>query len=210
MKLHFFFIPAALFAVTAVALQGCEVGDCGDDGCGFGGEDGGDSGGSSSSGGGSSSGGTTSSGGNAGSAGSDGGTTQDLDCQADGTTEGTPNINSNPTAGCDECVWDLCESEFSYCWATDPETSCLFGSTLYDGEAIEGEFLCMLECLKDIPLGDADRGELDVADCAAQCGSSECSDEASPITQTLSLCMLGANEGATNPLGCQDECGFDL
>lgn len=209
MKLRLLLVPVALVALTVVALQGCEVEECGDDGCGFGGDAGGDSGGS---GGGNTggSGGSTAGGGSAGETGDAGSTAQDLDCQADGTTEGSPTINTSPTAGCDACIWDICESEFSYCWATDPETSCLFGSTLYDGQAIEGEFLCMLECLKDIPLSDADRGEGDVGDCAALCGSSECSEAASPITQDLSLCMLGANPGAADPLGCQDECGFDL
>jgi hypothetical protein len=223
-------LPLAIFFTPfflATACEPCEEDQCSFDGLGGAdGESGGaDSGGSSS--GGSSSGGTggsggTEAGGEPGVAGEGGGAATggeggsgaaaNLDCQSDGTTAGTEGSCvpvsdiGDSNYDCEACVQEYCCAEFEACNASDPVTACRFGSTLSGGEPIEGEFDCMLSCLRGLEgaLGDA----YDVATCAGECGSSECNpNEAGPFAADLISCMLGI-DNEDNPLGCQDACAM--
>jgi hypothetical protein len=97
-----------------------------------------------------------------------------------------------------------CCSEFEACNAASPVTACRFGSTLLDGGAVEGEFDCMLTCLRglDGAFGDS----YDVETCAAECGSAECNaDHAGPTATALISCMLGI-DNVESPLACQEAC----
>ena len=228
-------IPAVVFSsslLLASACEPCEGDEC-NIGDGFGGDpvgSGGESSGGESSGGsgatdggGTSSGGSVSSGGSGGSgvageggaalggqAGSGtGSSSATLDCQVDGSADGTPgscepqSSSGDANYDCEACVQELCCSEFEACNASDPVTACRFGSTLYDGQAIEGEFDCLLDCMRTSGyLGD----EYELNECAASCGSAECNpDESGPAATDLMGCMLGLNN-VDNPTACREAC----
>src|SRR5690606_4740812 len=107
-----------------------------------------------------------------------GGMAAALDCQEDGTASGTPGScepsseEGDPSYECERCVQELCCTEFAECNASGPTTSCRFGSTLLEGDAVEGEFDCMLSCLRTLDGAVGDQYDVDV--CAGRCGAAEC------------------------------------
>ncbi len=210
-------VPTSLFAISAslaLACEPCEGDECKLDSDG-GGEPGDGSGGKASGGmggnpatGGTAPGGSSATGGS--SLGGEGGSAASLDCQEDGSPEGTPGSceplsePGDQNYECEACVQEFCCSEFEACNASGPKTSCRFGSTLLAGFPVEGEFDCMLACLRDVDYFYGD--ETQMLDCADQCGSSECNPgKAGLAAQELVACMLGY-ENTEYPLGCQDAC----
>lgn len=193
-------LPTVCLVSGALLASACTIGEWtgDDDQGGAGGES---SGGSSSGSGGQ--GGDSATGGQ-------GGTTPPLDCVETGIPEGEL-ASTAPSAGessCQACVKELCPGEFSICNANSPVNSCRFGSTQFNGEAIEGEFDCMVACFNDDFAGDAE--QLD--DCADACGSVECADFSSTAqgpAKNLLSCMLNLSENNTNNADCIDEC-FDF
>lgn len=114
---------------------------------------------------------------------------------------------ADPTNLCQACVEVECCAEQRACNSTEPETTCAFGSTLFDGSPVEGgEIACMMECFaarsEEGVLGAT---EDDVNACAELCAASECGAErASAATTELAGCILGV--GAES--GCAQQCGF--
>jgi hypothetical protein len=145
-----------------------------------------------------------------GTGGQGGGAQAKLDCQADGTAEGSYAPPARSSA-CSECLLTNCGSEFRTCYSVDPDSSCLYGSTSYmvDGGTVEGEFDCMLECFAALVADEDFIGdEVDLESCQMQCGSAECDPElASPVTTDLAACLLGLTTDE-DPDGCQAECGL--
>ncbi len=221
-------IPTSLFATSLLLMTACEP--CEGDECNFdsdfggapgdGGTGGYATGGSGGTGGyatggyatgGDATGGLTSGGGGLGGLGGASGGTAPLDCQEDGTPAGTPGScepgePDSVNYECESCVQQFCCSEREACEATKPRTACRWGATLLEGEPIEGEFDCMLACLRNLPPEDFLGDEYNVEECAAQCGSAQCNEaEAGPAAKNLITCMLGINN-EDYPLGCQEAC----
>ncbi len=187
-------IPAILLLTGAFVAGACTIGTIDDEDLGgLGGE-----GGAGSGSGGASTGGSAATGGDGGA----GGAPVTFDCQEDSTAVGTL-ASTEPDAGddaCTACQKSVCGESYAVCNASDPETGCRYGSTSYDGMAIDGEWDCIDSCM--VATGAAfDEGE--VEDCAALCGSAQCdSTSAGPVATELMKCMILGNGGDD----CYDEC----
>lgn len=133
-----------------------------------------------------------------------------LDCQTDGTAEGTYSAPASSSA-CSECLLTNCRTEFRTCYSLEPDSACLYGSTSYmvDKGTVEGEFDCMLSCFAALVADEDFIGdETDLESCQMQCGSAECDPElAGPVTTELAACLLGLSTDE-DPDGCQAECGL--
>lgn len=210
MKLKFLGFSACALIAAALVTPACTISEGDVDSIGgFGGS--GDTGGSST--GATDSGGAPSTGGTG--QGGEGGEPILIDCQVDSTDDGTPGscdpISESDFDGtedeyndyylCQSCIQDLCCEEYETCFATGPDTACALGTTARG----DGEYACITECLT--ALGDDFIGDQDDLDtCAAECGSSECSEDgAGPVAKTLGACVLGLT--AMNA-GCTEECGI--
>lgn len=154
--------------------------------------------------------GETASGGMASGSGGLGGTSPKLDCQADGSAEGTYAPPATSSA-CAVCLQNNCETSFETCYSVEPDSACLYGSTAFmvGGKTVEGEFDCMISCFNALVEDDNFLGdEVDLESCQAECGSAECDpNQAGPVTTTLAECLLGLSTDE-DPDGCQAECGL--
>jgi hypothetical protein len=138
----------------------------------------------------------------------------ELDCHEEGVVSGTLG-DTSPTVEmtdrdyeCQECAERLCEEQLAACYATGPDSVCLSGTTSLMEDS--GEAGCMLACF--LELGDElTLLDVDVNECAAQCGATECASEsASSVTQDLMRCFLDTSETDSEELGCVAECGLDI
>lgn len=141
-----------------------------------------------------------------------GGGAAKLDCQDDGTADGTYAPPSSSGA-CAECLQSNCEPLFKTCYSVTPDSACLYGSTSFmvGGSTVEGEFDCMLACFNErSDSSDFLADEDDLDECQARCGSAECdADAAGPVTTNLAECLLGLSTD-DDPDGCLSECGLEL
>jgi hypothetical protein len=140
-----------------------------------------------------------------------GGPTQGaIDCHAEGVVEGTFGScrAADSENDCQRCVQATCCTEQETCNATAPDSSCSYGSTLFESRVVEGgEIGCMMECFAAREsAGELEGTESDITACSAQCGASECQGTAaSAPTIALAECILGTN---SDDGGCRAECGF--
>ncbi len=139
-----------------------------------------------------------------------GGAQAKLDCQTDGSAEGSYAAPSRSSA-CSECLLTNCRDEFRTCYTVEPDSACLYGSTSFivSKNTVEGEFDCMLSCFAALVADEDFIGdEVDLESCQMQCGSAECDPElAGPVTTDLAACLLGLTTDE-DPDGCQEECGL--
>jgi hypothetical protein len=137
-----------------------------------------------------------------------------LDCHENGKISGTlgdtspVDDESDEDYACQECAERLCSEELAKCYATGPDSVCLYGTTSLMDDT--GEVGCMLTCFLELE-DDFTLLEIDVEECASQCGATECTSQtASLVTQDLMRCFLDTSGTDPEELGCVAECGLDI